>query len=217
MSSPHIAGGMAILTNYVNEKWPTLAGRNKVDMVNRLLMCTSNPIASTSPRAQGAGIVDLQKAITTKAYITVDGCARPKLELGDDPAKNGVYTLSFNVVNFSNTSLSYNVNPTILTENATAITMNGQNTYRFSNSYRNITSDCTITGQTSITVPANSTKKVTLTVRLSDSIKNTLNSQFKNGIYDSLPRFLWQLEPGFCFRSLFLHRCYSGRQSLQHP
>ncbi|MBO4306357.1 MAG: S8 family serine peptidase, partial [Clostridia bacterium] len=183
MSSPHIAGGMAILTNYVNEKWPTLAGRNKVDMVNRLLMCTANPIASTSPRAQGAGIVDLQKAITTKAYITVDGCARPKLELGDDPAKNGVYTLTFNVVNFSNTSLSYNVNPTILTENATAITMNGQNTYRFSNSYRNITSDCTITGQTSITVPANSTKKVTLTVRLSDSIKNTLNSQFKNGIY----------------------------------
>ena len=183
MSSPHIAGAMAIVTNYVSEVWPNLTGRAKSDMVNRLLMSTANPIAATSPRAQGAGIVDVQKAITSNAYITVNGCSRPKLELGDDPAKTGVYTLSFNIVNYGNTSLSYTARPTILTENATAITMNGQNTYRFSNSYRNITSNCTITGSTNITVPANSTRTVTLTVRLNDAIKNTLDTQFVNGIY----------------------------------
>ena len=183
MSSPHIAGAMSILTNYVNEVWPNLTGRAKSDMVNRLLMSTANPIAGTSPRAQGAGIVDVQKAITSNAYITVDGCSRPKIELGDDPDKTGVYTLSFNIVNYGNTSLSYTARPTVLTENATAITMNGQNTYRFSNSYRNITSNCTITGSTNITVPAHSTRTVTLTVRLSESIKNTLDTQFANGIY----------------------------------
>ncbi len=183
MASPHIAGAMAILTNYVSEVWPNLTGRDKADMVNRLLMSTANPIAGTSPRAQGAGIVDVQKAITSNAYITVDGARRPKLELGDDPEKTGVYTLSFNIVNYGSTSQTYTARPTILTENATAITMNGQNTYRFSNTYRNITNNCTITGNTNITVPARSTRTVTLTVRLSDAIKNTLDTQFVNGIY----------------------------------
>ena len=107
MSCPHVAGAMALMTNYVNTAWPSLSGEAKAEMINRLLMCTANPVANTSPRTQGAGIIDLKKATTTQAYITVEGCDRPKLELGDDPEKTGVYTLSFNVVNFGSSALSY--------------------------------------------------------------------------------------------------------------
>ncbi|MBQ1685378.1 MAG: S8 family serine peptidase [Clostridia bacterium] len=183
MSCPHVAGAQALLTNYVSATWPNLTGRDKIAMVNRLLMCTANPVSATSPRTQGAGIIDLQKAITTKAYITVDGCERPKLEIGDDPNKTGVYTLSFNIVNFSSTALSYTMNTTVLTENTGTATVNSQSVVTLSGSNRNITSSATISGDTSVTVPANSTKNVTLTVTLNSSIKSDLDSKFPNGIY----------------------------------
>ncbi|MBO6061912.1 MAG: S8 family serine peptidase, partial [Clostridia bacterium] len=183
MSCPHVAGAQAVITNYVNATWPSLTGKDKVDMVNRLLMCTANPVSNTSPRTQGAGIIDLQKAITTKAYITVDGCARPKLEIGDDPEKTGVYTLSFNIVNFGNSSLSYNIGTTVLTENTSTATLNSQSVRVLSGSSRNIASSATVSGDTSVTVPANSTRKVTLTVTLNNSIKTELNNYFPHGIY----------------------------------
>ena len=184
MSCPHIAGCMALMTNYVNTAFPSLTGKAKTDMVNRLLMCTANPVSNVSPRTQGAGIVDMQKAITTKAYVTVDGCDRPKLEIGDDPQKTGVYTLSFNVVNFGSSALSYTVGTTVLTENTTTATVNSQSGVRvLSGSNRNIASYATVSGDTSVTVPANSTKKVTITVTLSSSIKSELDSLFPHGIY----------------------------------
>ncbi len=183
MSCPHVAGAMALMTNYVNTAWPSLSGEAKAEMINRLLMCTANPVANTSPRTQGAGIIDLKKATTTQAYITVEGCDRPKLELGDDPEKTGVYTLSFNVVNFGSSALSYTPVVTVLTENATSATINGQSTYKISGSARNITSNCTISGAGSFSVPANSTRTVTITVTLPASIKSELDSKFPNGVY----------------------------------
>ena len=183
MSCPHVAGAMALITNYVNATWPSLTGKDKVDMVNRLLMCTANPVANTSPRTQGAGIIDLQKAITTKAYVTVDGCVRPKLEIGDDPQKTGVYTLSFNVVNFGTSALSYTASTSVLTENTSTSTLNSQSVRVLSGSNRNIASYATVSGDTSFTVPAGSTKKVTLTVTLNSSIKSELDSYFPHGIY----------------------------------
>lgn len=183
MSSPHVAGAMALLTNYVNVTWPNLSGEDKVEMINRLLMCTANPVSNTSPRTQGAGIIDLEKAITTKAYITVDNCIRPKLELGDDPDKTGVYTLSFNVVNFGSTALSFNPNVTVLTENTKSKDLNGQSTLIMGGTAQNITASCTVSGGGSFTVPANSTRSVTITVTLSSSLKSELDSKFPNGIY----------------------------------
>ncbi|MBQ1817039.1 MAG: S8 family serine peptidase, partial [Clostridia bacterium] len=183
MSCPHVAGAQALITNYVNATWPSLTGKAKVDMVNRLLMCTANPISNTSPRTQGAGIIDLQKAITTKAYVTVDGCARPKLEIGDDPQKTGVYTLSFNVVNFGSSALSYTASTSVLTENTSTATVNSQSVRVLSGSTRNIASSATVSGDTSFTVPAGGTKKVTLTVTLNSSIKSEFDSTFPHGIY----------------------------------
>lgn len=183
MSSPHVAGAMALLTNYVSATWPSLTGQDKVDMVNRLLMCTANPVSVTSPRTQGSGIIDLQKAITTTAYINVAGCSRPKLELGDDPNKTGVYTLTFEVVNFGRSSLSFTPSTTVLTENARSAAVNSQSTYRLSGSSRNITSNCSFSGNGTITVPANSSKTVTITVTLNNTIKTELNNIFPNGIY----------------------------------
>ena len=45
-----------------------------------------------SPRKQGAGLASLYNAVNTKAYITVDGSDRTKLELFDDPKSCLLYT-----------------------------------------------------------------------------------------------------------------------------
>ena len=183
MSAPHIAGSMALLTNYVASAFPDLSGREKAEMVNRLLMCTAVPVSKTSPRAQGSGIVNIAGAISTKAYITVEGCPRPKLELGDDPNKTGVYTLSFNVVNFGGEALSYTIAPTVLTEGTTTSSVNGQTVTVLSGTARSIKNYVTVSGNTSVTVPANSTQRVTLTLTLKQSIKSDLDSRFPHGIY----------------------------------
>ncbi len=185
MSSPHIAGCMALVSNFVSSAFPELTGRDKADMINRLLMCTADPVSKVSPRAQGSGIVNAAKAVSTKAYITVDGCDRPKLELGDDPNKTGVYTLSFNIVNFGNEALSYTISPTVLTEGTKTSTLNGQTVTVLSGSARNISSNTytQVTGDTSVTVPANSTARVTLTISLKAGIKSDLDSRFPHGVY----------------------------------
>ena len=41
---------------------------------------------------------------------------KSKLELGDDPAKKGVYTMTFTVENFGSTALSYDIGAYVLTE-----------------------------------------------------------------------------------------------------
>ncbi len=183
MASPHLAGAMALLTNYVSVTWPELTGQDKTDMVNRLLMCTADPAARTSPRAQGSGVINIEKAITTGAFITVPNCSRPKLELGDDPDKTGVYTLSFSIVNFGETELNFAPSVTVLTEDTVSKTINGQLTDDLNIQARDITSDCSIGGSESITVPAGSTREVTLTVTLSSELKSKLDSIFPNGIY----------------------------------
>ena len=183
MSSPHIAGCMALIMGYVNDTFPALTGREKIDMVNRLLMCTADPATRISPRSQGSGIVNALKAVTTAAYVTVDGSDRPKLELGDDPTRSGVYTLSFNIVNFGPTPLSYTVTPTVLTERTGTGTLNGQTVNVLTGTAWNIKSYAAVSGDTSVTVPANSTRRVTITIALKQNIKTELDNRFPNGVY----------------------------------
>lgn len=73
-------------------------------MVDTLLMSTASIIYDSngqpySPRKQGAGLININDAVKTEGYLTVDGMIRPKLELGDDPAEKGVYTMTFKVHN----------------------------------------------------------------------------------------------------------------------
>ncbi len=63
-------------------------------MVDRILMSTATPVIEAggtyaAVMNQGAGEMNLAKAVTTKAYLTAEGTYsnRPKLELGDDPEK----------------------------------------------------------------------------------------------------------------------------------
>ena len=186
MATPHIAGSMALVNQYVNTAFPNLSETAKMKMVNTLLMCTAVPAVQNglyySPRAQGAGQADLIAAISTRAYIEVPNCDRPKIELGDDDDKTGVFTFTFDVVNYGNTALTYTVQPTVMTERTNTWLIGGQPTTIMDHAETDITADCTVQKPNTITVPAGGRTSVSITISLG-SYASTLESLYPLGAY----------------------------------
>ena len=125
MASPNLAGISALVKEYVlsADGMGKADGADTNSLVRALLMSTSKPLVYEnqeglyySPRSQGSGLADAYGAVTTQAYLTVDGCDVPKVELYDDPDQTGSYNYSFNVTNFGDTTLFYDLNTVAQTE-----------------------------------------------------------------------------------------------------
>ena len=148
-----------------------------------------------SVRKQGAGLANLFAALETKAYITTydaDGKAMDtsKLELGDDPEKKGVYTMSFTVENFGDKKLSYELGYYVMTEGVSDTKTSGglttvtEEAYILEGATLSIdeVSGGTLKGE-KLTVAAGESAKVTVTLTLSDEDKAYLDKSFENGMY----------------------------------
>lgn len=187
MAAPQIAGASAVVKQYLEASYPELDSAQLHDIVNAILMSTATQVTGRadydcSPRNQGAGLLNLYKAVNTKAYITVDGCDKPKLELGDDPERTGVYTLRFNVVNMGDSEKVYDIDVTTLTEMAVAGDIkNGEPLYLMFGEPHALYPE--ITGDRSITVPAHSTASAEVTIKLSRVDLDYINEHFENGAY----------------------------------
>ena len=125
MASPNLAGISALVKEYVmsEDGLGKADGADTNSLVRALLMSTSKPLVYQnqeglyySPRSQGSGLADAYGAVTTQAYLTVDGCDVPKVELYDDPDQTGSYNYSFNVTNFGDATLFYDLNTVAQTE-----------------------------------------------------------------------------------------------------
>ncbi len=202
MACPNVAGLTALLRQYVKENFPEIAedAPAVTTMVNRLMMSTANILLNKngnpySVRKQGAGLADLNNCANTTAYIITYGAdgsemIKPKLELGDDVSRNGVYTMTFSIVNFGSTALSYDLSAYVMTEGVSDTkTSHGDTTvteeaYILSGATFAITSSSNATvSDKNVTVDAGQTASLTVTVTLSDADKQYLNESFKNGMY----------------------------------
>lgn len=118
MAAPSAAGGAAIMAQYIKEhKLSKQEGLTVRALAMALMMSTSEPLTDPdtgvtySPRQQGSGLMQLQEAVTSPAYLLVgekegnDG--KVKLTFGDDAERTGVYTGSFSVQNLSDSPLHY--------------------------------------------------------------------------------------------------------------
>ncbi|MBM7636121.1 S8 family serine peptidase [Streptococcus saliviloxodontae] len=76
MASPHVAGAIALVKEYLTKNYPELKGEELSETIKNLLMSTAkahydtNSKAYTSPRQQGAGLIDLAAATSTGLYVT---------------------------------------------------------------------------------------------------------------------------------------------------
>ena len=121
MACPNLCGIVVLIRQYLKEEYPDATVKELSVMANQLLMSTSNIILNEqgnpyAVRKQGAGLASLYNAVNTKAYLTVDGIDRSKLELKDDPNRTGVYEMEFNLVNLSSETLKYKLSIVGMTE-----------------------------------------------------------------------------------------------------
>ena len=107
MAAPQVAGMAALVAQYLKEKDIKADGLTTRGLIQSLLMSTAVPLKTEDGTyypviQQGAGLANVGNAINAHSYLTMDADAtsgaadgKVKVELGDDPAKTGVYTFGF--------------------------------------------------------------------------------------------------------------------------
>ena len=189
MASPHVAGGMAIVQQALKARDASMSGADRKHMTDTLLMSTAHVIYDNdgvpySPRKQGAGLMSLNDAVNTRGYLSVAGMERPKLELKDDPAMKGVYTMTFTVHNTGSDTLYYDVTPIVLTDTTESyVNGNQQEFSTISGSSRLLPHTFTTNCENNrVSVAPGKTADVTVTVTVTDEGR-TMLAQFPNGGY----------------------------------
>ena len=128
--------------------------------------------------------MSINDAVNTRGYLSVEGMERPKLELKDDPAMKGVYTMNFTVHNTGSDTLYYDVTPLVLTDTTEAyVNGSGQEFSTISGSSRLLPHTFTTNCENNrVAVAPGKTADVTVTVTVTDEGRKML-AQFPNGSY----------------------------------
>ncbi len=136
MAAPHIAGLSAVLLQYIEETG--LSNMNSELAKNytgravaqSLLMSTADPMKPDGYLPviqQGAGLANVSKAIRAGSVVMMNdagltsttGAAedgKVKVELGEDPAKDGVYTFSFTIYNTKDVDEAFELSTELFTQ-----------------------------------------------------------------------------------------------------
>ncbi len=200
MATPHIAGGMLLVKQSLKEKMPGATAAEINATAHAVLMSTAHQVTGFV-RQQGAGIIDLASAVSTDAYLTVNG-GRPKLELDD--SEDGKFTFSVEVNNMGQTDLTYTVGHSAMTQDVVDLDYSGSNmadrdyalktgffianpgtvTLKTMNGIiKKVTEMVTLSGPKTITVPAGETVTVTLTLSCNDDLMAWIQENCEVGNY----------------------------------
>ncbi|MGN0482450.1 MAG: S8 family serine peptidase [Lachnospiraceae bacterium] len=202
MAAPHLSGASAVLRQYIKENKPEYfdyTGEELQNYVNTLFMSTAVPVEDEETeqalggqtiyypvRQQGAGMVNLEAAVKTNAYMTVKGSDRPKAELGYN--EKGLYSFTAEIVNDGEKDLTYDLDAAVqVPDSYSAYGKNfiAQNDLSIADAGAVVTyAGDMVNGQT-VTVLAGQTAEVSVQIQLdlsSDMIKEE-SEIFKNGFY----------------------------------
>ncbi|TFU30304.1 YSIRK-type signal peptide-containing protein [Streptococcus acidominimus] len=180
MATPHVAGVAVLLKQYLINKFPTKTPEELERLIKHLMMSTATPHfneetkAYTSPRQQGAGLVNTHAATTKDLYVTGKN-DYASISLGNVDSKFRLSLLLHNISDQAKT-LTY------VTELTTDTVVDGRITLapRFLDQ---------IKGET-ITVQANSSKEITIDVD-ARRFHEELLKEMPNGYYlEGFVRFL---------------------------
>lgn len=190
MACPNLCGIVVLIRQYLKEEYPDATVKELSVMANQLLMSTSNIILNEqgnpyAVRKQGAGLASLFNAVNTKAYLTVDGIDRPKLELKDDPNRTGVYEMEFNLVNLTTETLKYRLSIVGMTESVSTSDEEfvAEKSQLLTKDFKaEIISGGSIDGDV-VTVGASGKCKIKVTYTLTEENKKLLDDLFPYGMY----------------------------------
>ncbi len=211
MATPNVAGLTANVRSYIEQNSgkffdgePT--AKQITQLTNQLMMSTATIVVDQealaySPRKQGAGLASLDNIINTSAYLYTRSDEiissphgdypgadddRPKIELGDDANKTGVYSMKFYVRNVSSEALVFKANTYLMTESVSLDGLSvGEQAYMLTGesvwTVQGVSG--TLSDGDTITVPANSSLAIEVGITLSDEDKAYIDGHFENGMY----------------------------------
>ena len=192
MASPNMAGNVTLVKQHVRDIVRREYTKSELaDLAYKLIMSTATPVVNRdngayyTPRRQGAGLINIDGALNTPAYISVGGQTKTKIELGDDPEKAGVYTLNFNVNNMGQAPLKYEVKPSVFTteiHNTNPMIVMGSS-YVLNPNYNIKCFGCGSVEGNVITVEPGKSCQVSVKVVLSDADREYIDFNFKYGSY----------------------------------
>lgn len=172
MASPHVAGAAVLVKQYLQATYPTKSPQEIEALVKHLLMSTAKAhvnkesTAYTSPRQQGAGIIDTAAAISTGLYLTgEDGYGSITLGNVEDTFS---FTVTLHNITNEDKTLNYSTQLTTDTVQNGLITLAPRLLAEISGG--------------KVTVKANSSTTVTINVDAS-SFAEELTGLMKNGYY----------------------------------
>ncbi|MBA4536370.1 cell wall-binding repeat-containing protein [Bacillus aquiflavi] len=119
MAAPHVAGGAALVQQYLKEEYSDLNQGERTRLAKKLLMNTAKIIEDLhgqpySPRSQGAGMMQTFAAVTTPVYVVAKDTGEAKVELKDFTEKS--FSMDFTAINDSEDELTYKVDTRVLTD-----------------------------------------------------------------------------------------------------
>ncbi len=190
MATPNLCGIVVLIRQFLKDKFPDYTPKQIVTLANQMLMSTATIVINEeanpySPRKQGAGLASLSNVVNTKAYLSVDGKDRTKLELKDDPKKTGKYTMNFNIVNVSDEQVSYDLSVVGMTETVSTsdVEFVAEKPQILSGGFTaSIDGNGTLSGNT-VTVGAGKTAAVTVVYTLTADDKAMMDKLFPYGMY----------------------------------
>ena len=172
MASPHVAGAAVLVKQYLQATYPTKSPQEIEALVKHLLMSTAKAhvnketTAHTSPRQQGAGIIDTAAAISTGLYLTgEDGYGSITLGNVEDTFS---FTVTLHNITNEDKTLNYSTQLTTDTVQNGLITLAPRLLAEIPGG--------------KVTVQANSSTTVTINVDAS-SFAEELTGLMKNGYY----------------------------------
>ncbi len=130
MAAPQMAGIAAVMAEYIRENnLVEKTGLSVRQLSQSLLMSTAEALMEESSEywysvlKQGSGMARPDLATTSKTYIVMHDDAtayaadgKVKAELGDDPAKTGVYSFGFTVNNFGEEDVTASISTELFTQ-----------------------------------------------------------------------------------------------------
>ncbi len=186
MATPQVAGVTALVLQYLKEAYPDATEEQTRILVDSLLMSTAVTVIDSitgleaSPRQQGAGLANPLYAITAEAYLTVNGAARPKAEMGE--SADGTYSFTFTVHNDSDEARTYTLRSSLLCEDY-AEDENYPGVYFMAATEHGLDNSAVSFSSNTVTVAAGSTATVTVTINLTAADKQWIDTYFPNGNY----------------------------------
>ena len=189
MSAPNVSALCALVKQYLKtlDAYKNADDRQLAQVVKNVLSSTATPVyfvdgSVASVRHQGAGLANVKNATSANAYLESTFTGQPKLELGDDVARSGKYTLDVLLTNFGGVSKTYTVTTVVNTAK-----ISSDNTVMTTSTYSLDFSavvfvDGVEKSQFTTTATANSINRIKVKITLSNSAKQYL-SKYPNGCY----------------------------------